>query len=54
MLTGYDMFLRALDEYGFMPLGGSLPIVTLDSLAQFYFDGEDHDPWAWRMRLCTQ
>lgn len=54
MLTGYAMFLQALDTYGFMPLGGNLPIVTLGSLAQFHFDDEDHDPWAWRMRLCSE
>lgn len=54
MLTDYATFLQALDAYGFLPLGGKLPIVTLESMAQFHFDSEEHDPWAWRMRLCSQ
>lgn len=57
MLTDYEMFLKALDEYGFMPLGGKLPIVTLSALTppQLWFqDDAELDPWAWRMRLCTR
>lgn len=57
MITTYDQFLQTLDAYGFMPLCGELPIVTLSRLTppeQWFQDEKENDPWTWRMRACSQ
>ena len=57
MITTYAQLLTALDAYGFLPLGGKLPIPTLAALTppeQWFQEKREIDPWAWRMRACSE
>jgi hypothetical protein len=57
MITTYDDFLQALSQYGFMPLSGHLPIVTLSTLTDpdsWFSENAQASPWTWRMRLCSR
>lgn len=57
MITTYAQFLLSLDDYGFLPLCGKLPLPTLSALTppeQWFAPDRESDPWAWRMRACSQ
>ena len=57
MIETYAQFLEALDEYGFLPLLGNLPIVSLRDITspqQWFQENRENDPWAWRMRACGE
>lgn len=57
MLHTYPEFLSALEQYGFLLLGGTSPLPTLSALTQencWHTDDAQTDPWMWRVRILEE